>query len=99
MPSKDPPRGVYDFYWKTWDQILYSLNVSGRGEQFSNKLANMVWWEANTQNKGWMLTQPYEYLNYNNFDGYMNRKDNLKCLLEVNSYTNKNSFACDYDIC
>ncbi len=46
-----------------------------------------------------MLTQPYEYLNYNNFDGYMNRKDNLKCLLEVNSYTNKNSFACDYDIC
>jgi hypothetical protein len=53
----------------------------------------MVWWEANTQNKGWLLTQPYEYLNYNIFDGYMNRKDNLTCLLEVNSYTNKNSFA------
>jgi len=49
------------------------------------------------------IDQPYEYLNYNNFDGYMNPKDNLKLgqlrLLELNSYTNKNSFACDYNIC
>jgi hypothetical protein len=78
------------------------LSVNGRGEPFSNKLVSMVWWEADTQNKGQPLTQPYEYLNYNNFDGSMNPKDNFKLgqlrLLQVNSYTNKNSFACDYNI-
>jgi hypothetical protein len=56
--TENPPWGVYDFYWKTWDQIVYSLCVSGRGKPFSNKLASMVWWEADTQNKSLLLTQP-----------------------------------------
>ncbi len=66
-------------------------------ESCLQRLASMVWWEVDRQNKDWPSTQPYEYLDYNSFneqsltfDNYMIPEDDLELsqlhLLEVDNW-------------